>query len=107
MGGGLVKVEISMPKPTRKRMIGTGTFATTLTSLFLAPGLLGWPGADLSPKLVFVGIAVPFGVGAWSLAWAERRVWKDQVPLRDELPQKVFEKAPASETVQIIQVVPR
>lgn len=78
-------------------MIGAGIFALTLSGIFLAPGLLGFPGADLSPKLVFFGLAVPFGVGGWSLVWAEKRVRAEAVPLLDEFPQKAFEPQKAEQ----------
>jgi hypothetical protein len=97
-----MRLEFSVPKPTRRRLIGTGVFCSAFTGLFLAPGALGWPGAEmLSPKMVALTVVGCFGVGAWSLAWAERRVHVDSVPLLDDRPQRVFESQTGADAEQI------
>lgn len=102
----MLRVTFTLPKPTRRRLIGTSAFCSAFSAVWLSAGSL--PGADLSPKMLAAGLLVPFGVGAWSLVWAEHRVRVDSVPLRDDRPQRVFEpEALPEETVQVVQVVPR
>jgi hypothetical protein len=85
------KFTVNLPSVGRGRLIGTATASTVFSGLWMAPGLLGFPGADLSPKLVVVGLLVPYGIGAWSLAWAERRVRHESLPVRDDFPQRALE----------------
>lgn len=83
-----MKVEISMPKVGRRRLIGTTALASTGALLWLTPGLLDWPGAALTPMLTVFGVAIPFGVGALTLTLLERRVARDLGPAeRRELPK--------------------
>lgn len=77
-----MKLSINMPKVGRGRLTGAVALSGAATTLFLAPGLLGWPGAALSPMLVTVGVLGPAGIGALTLTLTEQRVAKDLKPVR-------------------------
>jgi hypothetical protein len=96
-------VSLSIPAPTRRRLTGTAALCSAFTGTLLTPALF-FPGADLSPKLVGIAFLVPFGVGSWSLFWAERRVRADAVPLRegDEYPQRAFHEPQSAEQPTVV-----
>lgn len=60
----------------RRRLIGTVSMASTASALFITPAAL-FPGASVSPMLVTVGVAIPFGVATLVLTLAEERIKRD------------------------------
>jgi hypothetical protein len=74
-------ITIDFPRASRLRLITTSSMASTATSLWIAaPAYL--PFADMTPKLVGIGFLIPFGVGYFSLFFAERRARRDLRPAR-------------------------
>jgi hypothetical protein len=72
----------------RKRLIGAGALCTSASALWIAPAAV-LPYAQLSPMLVFVGVVVPFGVGALTLSLMEQRIERDLQPVsRRPVPER-------------------
>jgi hypothetical protein len=71
-----VKVEISMPKVGRRRLIGTTALAATGSTLWI------WAATQqCAPDTVWFhvlfGVAIPFGMGWVTLLFMERRIARD------------------------------
>jgi hypothetical protein len=64
----------------RGRLIGATSMASVSTALWIAPAAL-LPGAQVSPMLVTVGVAIPFGVAALALSLMEERIKRDLRPV--------------------------
>jgi hypothetical protein len=75
-----MNVTFNLPRPGGRRLTGTAVLSSLGSALFLAPGVLGFPGAELSPMLVTVGLLIPAGVGALTLTALERRIARDLAP---------------------------
>lgn len=68
----------------RRRLVGAGVLCSSASALWIAPAAV-FPGAELSPLLVVVGVGIPFGVGALVLSLMERRIVRELQPAQRRL----------------------
>jgi hypothetical protein len=72
-------VGVTLPAFGRRRVAGAVTLSGLASALWITPAAV-FPGAEVSPMLVTVGLVLPAGVAALTLTLMEQRIERDFKP---------------------------